>query len=252
MCCFSGNVRFVDSTRIFARMSEPSRQALAYQMRFGSDTDVAMILPLPVPPGTAEDALKFINLEKYPDFFANLRSGFPVPPSKDGRAYPGEVPGGLSAPLKVENVGSFEASFVPSSSDFSRLDPRFSIPKSTWDKIPLYADYGFAVFKLRKGEHEAHPMAFTFPTRHSEKLFFPTVHIHAGEMHEKEKFDHHLYCQVNNSGLFAMTRWNESGQLASAFTKPELSKQLIIGDKHVYQLNLTGLLKNEDVFLGTA
>ncbi|MEP4078267.1 hypothetical protein [Haloferula sp.] len=230
-------------------MSEPSRQALAYQMRFGSDADVAMILPLPVPIGTAEDALKFINLKGYSTFFTDLRSGFPFPRSKGS---PVASPAMPRATLKVEQVGSFEASFVPTSADFSRLDPRFSIPKSTWDKIPLYADYGFAVFKLRKGEHEAHPMAFTFPTRHPEKLFFPTVHIHDGEVHEKEDFDHHLYCQVNNSGLFAMTRWDESKQLASAFTKPEQSKQLIIGDKHVFHLRMKGQLKNEDVFLGTA
>lgn len=208
-----------------------------------------MILPLPVPAGTGEDALKFINLKEYHSFFADLRKGFPIPRSNYKPLTLAAKPEGS---LKVEQVGSFEASFVPSSTDFDRLDPRFSIPKTTWDKIPLYTDYGFAVFKLRKGEHDAHPMAFTFPTQHPEKLFFPTVHIHDGEVHEKEEFDHHLYCQVNNSGLFAMTRWDESEKLASAFTKPELSKQLIIGGKHVYQRSLTGQQKNEDIFLDTA
>ncbi|MEP2775303.1 MAG: hypothetical protein ABJQ93_05115 [Luteolibacter sp.] len=82
MCCFSGNVRFVDCTKIFARMSEASRQTLAYQMRFGSDKDVAMILPLPVPADTGEDALKFVNLKEYGSFFTDLRNGFPVPRSE--------------------------------------------------------------------------------------------------------------------------------------------------------------------------
>ena len=49
-----------------------------------------------------------------------------------------------------------------------------------------------------------------------------------------------------------MTRSDESEQLASDFTKLERSKQLIIGDKHVYHLKLTGQLKNEDILLGTA
>jgi hypothetical protein len=249
MCCFSGNVRFVDSTRIFARMSEPSRQALAYQMKFGADKDLAMILPLPVPAGTGENALRFINLEGYVSFFADLNSGFP-PPRSFGKAV--ALAAGPPAKLEVVQVGSFEASFVPGSADFDRLDPRFSIPKATWDKIPLYADYGFAVFKLREGEHDVHPMAFTFPTRNPGKLFFPTVHIHDGEVHEKEEFDHQLFCQVNNSSLFAMTRWDESERLASSFTKPELSKQLIIGDKHVYHRRLSGLRENLDIILGTA
>ena len=208
-----------------------------------------MILPLPVPNGTDEDALKFINLKGYGSIFSDLRSGFPTPRSAPKTL---SLAAGSIAPLKVEQVGNFDASFVPSSADFDRLDPRFSIPKTTWDKIPLYADYGFAVFKLRKGEQSTHPMAFTFPTRHPDKLFFPTVHIHDGEVHEKEEFDHELYCQVNNSGLFAMTRWDESEGLASAFSKPKLSKQLIIADKHVYRRTLTGLMENKDIFLGTA
>lgn len=250
MCCFSRPVDFVSSTRIFARMLEPSRQAIAYQMEFGSKEDMAMILPLPVAPGTGEDALKFINLEDYKGLFDDLYRGFPVPQVPRSRAVDS-----LAIPekeLKVEQVGAFEASFVPTAADFDRLDPRFSIKKEIWDQIPRYADYGFAVFKLRKGEHEAHPMAFTFPTRHADKLFFPTVHIHDGEVHEKEAFDHSLYCQVEKTGLFALTRWEESPGVAASFSKPAKSEGLLDKDKHVYRRKMRGLLENEDVLLGTA
>ncbi len=251
MCCFSQPVLFVNSTRIFARMSEPARQALAYQMNFGSKEDMAMILPLPVPPGSGEDALRFINLEGYKEFFEDLDSGFPRPESLSrGNVVPTDAVD--AEPLKVEQVGAFEASFVPTAADFDRLDPRFSIRKDIWDQIPVYSDYGFAVFKLRKGEHEAHPMAFTFPTRHPDKLFFPTVHIHDGKVHEKEDFDHELYCQVNRAGLFALTRWEESPGTAGSFSKPEKSKQLLIKDKHVHRRRMRGTFKNEDVFLDTA
>lgn len=52
------------------------------------------------------------------------------------------------------------------------------------------------VFKLAKGkDQEVHPMAFRFPTRMPETLFFPTVHVHDGEYHETAAFDHTLYCQ---------------------------------------------------------
>ena len=247
MCCFSGTVRFVGSTRIFARMTEASRQAIVYQMKYGADRELAMILPLPVSEGTAEDALRFINLKSYPAFFDDLRSGFPQPVAEATRNA-GALAGNT---LKVETVGDFEASFVPKPADFDRLDARFRIPKATWDKIPLYADYGFAVFKLRKDAQSVHPMAFTFPTRHPDKLFFPTVHIHDGEVHEKEEFDHALYCQVNRGGMFAMMKWDESDQPAGGFTKVEKSAGLLVKDKHVYRKLMAGIRKNEDVFLAT-
>lgn len=221
-------------------------------MEFASDEDLAMILPIPVPAGTKEDAVKFINLEKYEDLFTDLKKGFPdlIPRGNSnsigGRSAP------KSVPLKVEQVGAFEASFVPSSADFDRLDPRFSIPKDTWDKIPVYADYGFVVFKLRKGEHEAHPMAFSFPTRHADKLFFPTVHIHDGKVHEKEDFDHDLYCQVDRYDLESMKGWRESDQPASFFANAKKSAGLIDGDEHVYKLTMRGSLKNEDILIGAA
>ena len=61
MCCFSGPVTFVRGTRIFARITEPGRQAIVYQMEFGAKQDLAMILPLPVAAGSDEKALKFID-----------------------------------------------------------------------------------------------------------------------------------------------------------------------------------------------
>lgn len=69
MCCFSGPVFDVSQTRIFARWlphTKPFRQVLAYQMQFSAKQDLAMILPIPVAPGTAEDAVKFLDLSKEP------------------------------------------------------------------------------------------------------------------------------------------------------------------------------------------
>lgn len=251
MCCFSGNVTFVRGTRIFARITDIGRQAIVYQMEFGAKQDVAMILPLPVAKDADEKTVKFIDLSGYENFFQDLRSGFPFPkgPGRGGSA-------SLAIPaspfLEVKKVGAYDASFVPTVKDFERLDPRFRLPAETWSALPVYADHGFAVFKLRVGEKHVHPMAFTFPTRRPETLFFPTVHIHDGKVHAEEDFDHQLYCQVAQTGLFAMTQWQESERLAAAFTKPEKSEQLIVGDAHVYRRALLGKLKNEDVILAAA
>ena len=79
---------------------------------------------------------------------------------------------------------------MPTVKDFARLDERFKLPPSTWDDLPGYKDYGFAVFKLKKGEQKVHPMAFEFPRGDTRKLFFPTVHIHDGKVHQTAGFDH--------------------------------------------------------------
>lgn len=250
MCCFSGNVTFVRGTRIFARITDVGRQAIVYQMEFGAKSDLAMILPLPVAKGADEKAVTFIDLSNYAGFFDDLNSGFPI------SLFRGDADGPVAAAaggkLEVKQVGSYEASFVPAVKDFDRLDARFRLPADTWNALPQYADHGFAVFKLKSGEHEVHPMAFTFPTRHPENLFFPTVHIHDGKVHPEEDFDHALYCQVAKTGLFAMTRWAESERLANSFTKPEKAHQLIAADGHVYRRRLNGKMKNEDIILGTA
>ena len=79
MCIFSGEVESVSNTKIFARETEPGVQGLVYQMELSADKEVAMILPLPVKLPVWDKALKFLNLEKYEDFFQDLNSAFPVP-----------------------------------------------------------------------------------------------------------------------------------------------------------------------------
>src|SRR5262245_34353387 len=183
MCCFSRRVEKVANTSIFARASKDDRQYLVYSMTLSAKEDLAMILPIPTPKNTDEDAVKFISLKDYPAFFKDMARGF-VPP---GAALGGRGKKKSDSPepkLKVVEVGSFEASFVPGVRDFARLDERFRLPAGTWDDLPAYKEFGFAVFKLKSGEKEIHPMAFEFPRRNKKELFFPTVHIHDGKVHK--------------------------------------------------------------------
>lgn len=251
MCCFSQSVQRVANTRIFSRRTDESRQAIAYQMEFAADSDLAMILPLPVAVGSGEEAVKFINLKGYDTFFTDLHSAFPRPKSQ-GRGNPVPAAEGPKPELAVQSVGSFEASFVPTVADFRRLDERFRIKPEIWGKIPEYADYGFAVFKLKKGGHKVHPMALSFPSRHPEKLFFPTVHIHDGEVHAKEHFDHELYCQVARPGFIEMMKWEESPGIAKGACKVEKSEGLLNGDGHIYRRRMVGDFAKKDIILGAA
>ncbi|MFO0842947.1 MAG: hypothetical protein U0797_11205 [Gemmataceae bacterium] len=248
MCCFSRHVERVANTSIFARASKDDRQYLVYSMTLSAKEDLAMILPIPTPKDAAEDAVKFISLKDYPAFFKDMAMGFYVPPpTRASFGAPKSAKKDAAPKLKVVEVGSFEASFVPAVKDFARLDERFRLPPGTWDELPAYKDYGFAVFKLKKGEKEIHPMAFEFPRRNKRSLFFPTVHIHDGKVHKTATFDHALYCQAT-AGENTMS-WTESRQPASLFMKPDKAAGLVVKNLHVHRLLISGRKANQDTIL---
>lgn len=251
MCCFSQPVVSVSATNIFARPADEGRQFLVYSMTLKAKKDLAMVLPLPVKPGTAEKGVSFIDLSGYAEFFDHLRSGFLT-----------ELTGGLSTrsstfsaggepKLEVVKVGSFEASFVPTLKDFSRLDERFRISDSAWKQLPGYQDFGFAVFKLKSGESKIHPMAFSFPRKDPKTLYFPTVHIHDGKVHSKAKFDHALYCQPSELERPTIHDWEESHADARRFMNVDKAKGMILADQHCYQKKLHGMLPNKDTVVTT-
>lgn len=242
MCCFSGRVDRVDSTRIFARMSKPARQLLAYQMTLAARAELAMVLPLPVPPGAGEDAVRWIALDDYESFFDDLQAAFPVAAGPSDGAF---GPPSAAAPLRVATVGDFVASFVPSQRDFARLDPRFRMPAGTIDRVPHYADWGFAVFQLRPGAQRVHPMAFEFPTR-AERLFFPTLHVHDGALHPEASFAHTFYAQ------HIAERWATSSVPLRVTVDVARSKGLVDPDAPVSTAVLFGVQPNQDTWVARA
>ena len=243
MCCFSGRVEKVESTRIFARLTAPGRQVLVYQMKVAAAAEVAMVLPLPVPPGTREDAIGWVALDGYAEFFADVAKAFPAPATMS--AY-GAF--GAPAPLAVVTVGDFVASFVPTLRDFARLDPRFRMQPGTIDSVPHYADWGFAVFQLsatRGSTQEVHPMAFEFPTRHPQHLFYPTLHVHDGALHREAVFAHALYAQ----GIAAEPRWARSPVPLGQTVDLVRSRGLIDGAAPVSASSIYGVHPNQDIWL---
>jgi len=254
MCCFSGTVEHVEGTRIFARAVDATRQALVYSMTIAAKEPVAMILPLPIALPARESDVEFINLEGYPKFFEDLERGFPVP----GAARSFGPPLGSAAPLAVQRVGSFVASFVPEPADFARLDPRFRMPPTVFDRVPLYRDYGFAVFQLHDPNATIHPMAFTFPRRNRSQLFFPTVHVHDGALHDTAHFDHALYMQLHEPPLpphealagddrIARRGWYPTMSAAAEFMDVPRALGLIDAAAPVRVRRLQGKQPNEDI-----
>lgn len=248
MCCFSRPVVHVGSTRIFARFLDGVDQCIVYEMEISAAEELAMILPIPVVQPAKEDAVKFVDLSGYPGFFEDLAKAFIVPETENYLGDRGNGPfGGPGKPLAVQKVGSFNASFVPTIADFSRLDPQFRLDDAVWKSLPQYADFGFAVFKLRKGRQHVHPMAFRFPSRAPGKIFFPTVHIHDGKVHEMEDFDHTLYAQAWKTAVIKGPLWEESEKNAGQFVKLMKTQDLVWGGGHLYKRDIVGRAKNEDV-----
>ena len=247
MCCFSGSVKKVSATNIFARMGDDGRQFLVYSMTVDMAKPVAMVLPIPVKKGSDEKAVRFINLENYQNFFGDLDAGFPKPVTRSLHFLSDEaVP--ASAQLAVVQVGNFEASFVPSVKDFNRLDARFQLPAELFAKMPDYKHFGFAVFKLKPGSQTVHPMAFDFPTEQPARLFFPTVHIHDGKVHARATFDHVLYCQPSETLRLKLADWDESEKLANRFVNVKKSKGIVASGEHCYKHALRGMLTNKDTY----
>lgn len=265
MCCFKPNPRSVSATEIFASHRRPGRQVIVYSMSLTMTSELAMILPVPVKQGAADDAVKFIDMENYPAFFEDLAKLFPSVSQKKfkGGSGGGGVGGGDGPPLEVHSVGQFSASFVPTIQDFDRLDEQFRIDKSIWLTQKQFAEYGFVVFQLKppepKGQQSVenaavnvrpHPMAFEFPIRNArQSLFFPTVHIHDGTMPESAQFDHVLYGQTAQPDSRRVMEWEESTVLISSIVKKRPASQLILHNKHCFRRKIHGEHPNEDTWL---
>lgn len=264
MCIFTQSILLVEETKIFARWMENGRQALVYSMNIQAKQDLAMVLPLPVPPGSPEDAVHFISLQDYSNFFVDMERGFPeLFPIVASLDFP--TPAVQAAPLKVHEVGDFEASYVPSHDDWGRLDRRFQLAPEIWEALPAYEDYGFAVFKLNSTPSlrkwlpfsqttrtkTIHPMAFEFPRRDSKGLFFPTVHVHDGEIHSFANFHHILYCQgdVEDEKRFTEKRLERSEATARNFMNIKRAKGLVMPDTFCFRWPIYGREENQDTLI---
>lgn len=257
MCCFSRPVERVEQTRIYAR-ADGARQLVVYELKLVAEGELAMVLPVPVASGAAEEAIEFVDLTSSPAFFGGLEYAFRATGAHEAQEL---RKGGPQARLAVREVGAFEASFVPRAEDFDRLDPRFAIPSSLWAGVPAVRGFGFVVFKLRGGARVPrgiwqrlagtppasprafHPMAFWFPRRDGTRTFFPTLHVHDGSVHATATFDHVLYAQ----GVPAPLGWR-----TSPHSWPDgiagVGRGLVL-DEPGHRIELRGTLPNADTWI---
>lgn len=246
MCCFSGRVEEVADTRIFACGARQDRQVLIYEMKVSVDQPVAMVLPIPTPTRSFEDAVRFVSLEAYPEIFDDLAKAFPPPPPPlPASLLPLERAAGYTR-LAVHHVGAFVASFVPSLDDFDRIDPLFRIRTILFECIPDYVGWGYVVFQLATTAHRLtriHPMAFEFPTRYPDRLFFPTLHIHDGAVNPLARFAHTLYVQGKDP-----ESWTRASSLGG-FVDPRRAADLINVGAPAWRTEIHGEQLNCDTWV---
>jgi hypothetical protein len=259
------SAREISDTNIFAGNLGGTRRSLVYEMKINIEEPAAMVLPVPTSPGTE---IEFVDLSKFPTFFKTLDNLFPIWNTK---AFSRRLSASLDYDtIKVETVGDFIASFVPTVRDFSRLDERFRLPVEIADQL-AYGSFSYAVFQLspegqaRQGDgytgkyrdrfvaaptsshpvtQKVHPMAFIYETADDaeDTLFFPTVHVHDGRVNAFENFDHALYAGWS-SGI---GNFEKSG--ATKFPALEQAKGLVT-DSMTFSRSkaFRGSMKNGDV-----
>ncbi len=248
MCMFSRRVTVVANTRLFARSCAAGHQALVYSMTMDADDELAMILPLPVRSGIGELDVSFIDLSAYSDFFDDLEKAEMV--SGRWRSLEGRQGTPAKPTLQVRNVGSFEASFAPTRADLDRLDSRFRLDPQVWRELPIYEDFGFAVFKLRPGLKHVHPMAFRFPRRDPRSLFFPTVHVHDGHsVPPMADFDHELFFQSPSLVLLERDWFHSTWPAKTFMRQASLPEDLMDLGEQCCLFEIRGQHPNRDIYL---
>jgi hypothetical protein len=93
-------------------------------------------------------------------------------------------------------------------------------------------------------------MAFEFPRRHVDLLYFPTVHVHDRKVYPDATFDHMLYCQSDPAMEEHLHDWEKSYAQASAFMDIDRAKGVVAPSHYCWRRPLAGRLENKDTLVG--
>jgi hypothetical protein len=93
-------------------------------------------------------------------------------------------------------------------------------------------------------------MAMKFPTS-DPALYFPTVHVHDGEVHREAAFDHELYFQCDNLAGVDAPR-GATPEIESGGAHPEhhldvdKTRGAVVRNTMLHRVQLRGTLANSD------
>ena len=133
---------------------------------------------------------------------------------------------------------------TPAASQRARRLTGSSTSGSTAPSRPAASSTACWVQRIRNAAASVpHSVMATTP----DQLFFPTVHIHDGKVHPRERFDHSLFLQADVEEDKPLRGWMESPKLASAFMNVKKSKELVTAKEHCYWRRVRGMRANTDI-----
>ena len=189
MCIISGPVLSVNSTKILVLPSKNGRRQLTvYRNAVATPDSNAMCLPVPNP-----HSVKFETVPK--DIFTQCSQSFA---RKELTLSARSWSGNTRSALPILSHGSYEVVLVPSMNDCDRIPSSFTT--LTEDVIAFLqrsypAEFGIVLCRLKKGNSDYEPFAYSHDIQANGNLFAPTKHYHVGDSNQNTFVD-----QTNNSG----------------------------------------------------
>lgn len=230
-----------------------TRQLVVYANKVQSRTPNAMILPVPHP-----ETVQFHDLSHYTGIFSNCATTLDIHIYADGFGTLSTNAKGARS-IRVERVGGYLASLVPSLADLGRLDTEtFRINPECYRFLEQYYNrpgWGFIVCQLDLGERKYHPFGYSHQLYHKGHglASIPTRHYHDGERQTSRTpadWDHEIY--VGNPQPWAVHQYQPKpvmGQSNSlSLTKLRLAKFNAAPIHSFGKIVVKGNLRNADLF----
>jgi hypothetical protein len=249
MGIFSTPVRIASTFNFFARASRanPDHQFLACSFRYEAATPFTLIMPAPTPPDAPANAVRFINLSGYDEFFSDLRRGFPELTHDTGKqSFTDRLREKVRDWLDLDTT-QIEFAFFPNRTVLADMRDRWPLSDAAWAALEPYAACGLVGVKLEAGANRLPPIAFEFPRRTPTELSFPTAH----NLTDPAAVRQALYAQT----LKRSAEWRMSASAdddrhtlrARDFVKIDRTLGLIDPDQPIVSRRLNGPADNVDV-----
>jgi len=246
---FSLPVRVASTFNFFAR-ANGDHQFLACNFRYQAESPFTLILPLPTPPDASANAVRFINLSGYDEFFGDLRRGFPNLTRDTGKqSFTDRLLEKVRDWLDLDTT-QIEFAFFPNRTVLAQMHADWPVSDAVWTALEPYAECGLVALKLEAGANRLPPMAFEFPRRDSTELTFPTAHNLPAAA--AASLRHALYAQTAQRSLqwrISINAEDERPLRARDFVKADRTLGLIDPDQPIVSRRLTGAIDNADVRL---
>jgi hypothetical protein len=224
---------------MFARMNNFGEQVLvvALHVEPKQNSDAILVLPLPVKPG---GRCAFADVH-YDDLFVDIAKCWePSLVLSDNPVLEAELLGNILA----DSASASNGVYFASRAELGKLDPKLRPPAAA---VAKYSDYGFAVFRMPRGQANVAPLALVFESRVPDKVFFPLLTVGVdGKIPERVRMENSLYLQTWTGKR--VDTFLESDTACFEHVDVKAARGLVRGELRAHKTELRGERKNEDLW----